>query len=162
MIEYLSDMWALALEGELQGVWFWAAVYTFVVGVGSLSYQVRIRNWPAVQGNLSHAAVEKWGIPDIVASEQDYTAKAQYTYEVDGQSYEGRRVSPWVIVATTNLRALLAYQLKGIEASPDGAVKVLYNPRNPAKSFLIAPGWVGLCVTLLVALGPAIGYMMRF
>ena len=41
-------------------------------------------------------------------------------------------------------------------------VKVFYNPRNPAKSFLIKPSKIGFFITLLCAVLPVIYYINRF
>ena len=162
MLDYIEAMWALAARGQLQGVWFWAAVYAFVLGAYSLVNQLRTRRWPWVQGELLAADVDRFGVTENVRSDQEYAAGAIYRYEVDGQRYEGRRVSPWRIVASHNARFVLAKQMSGIQRTAEGGVKVFYSPRKPRKSFLIVAGVPGLVITSLVCLLPAALFYLRF
>ncbi len=128
-------MWQLAIQGETQGVWFYAALYTLAVCSYSLFFQIRTRKWPNVAGQLNSLGVVKFGGTETSLSEQDYRSKALYTYHVDGVVYEGKRVSPWVVVASHNARFVLDKQHAAIEHLPNGSVKVFYNPHNPKKAF---------------------------
>ena len=161
-MQYFQEMWTLALDGELRGIWFWAAVYTMVVCLYSLIFQVRTRTWPSTEGELSSLSVKKFGATDPILSDQDYKSTALYQYEVDGVSLEGTKVSPWVFVTSHNARVILEKQMKSIQHLPDGKVKVFYNPRKPKKSFLIVAGRVGIAVTIAIAVLPLIGYTLRF
>ncbi|WP_157694103.1 DUF3592 domain-containing protein [Hydrogenophaga crassostreae] len=155
-------MWQQLWQGEAQAIIFWAAVYCFLIGLFSLTYQLRIRSWRVASGVLAKAGLERWGGPEWVKSDQQYSLKAAYVYRVDGRVHEGHRVSSWVMVASHNARFLLESQLKGVQRHADGTVSVFYNPRRPHKSFLIRPGVVGMLVTCVLMLGPAFYYWERF
>ena len=87
---------------------------------------------------------------------------ALYEYEVDGTSYENSRISPWVIVASHNLRSILHRQLNRISVGPDGKIAVFYNPQHPEKSVLIKPGAVGRLITLTIGIAPITLYAARY
>ena len=53
LVVYFQDMWRFAVEGQAQGVWFWAAFYTFIVCLWSLIFQLRTRYWPCTPGELA-------------------------------------------------------------------------------------------------------------
>lgn len=160
MLTYLQEMWYLATQGHLQGVWFWAAFYTFLVCAYSVSYQLRVRNWPSTLGTLQRARISEFGAPELVRSERVYHADTSYTYTIQGDEYTGHRVSPWIIL--TNMTALLNYQLKRISSTENGKVKVFYHLHKPQKSYLLLPGMIGVGITLVLSLLPAIGYYLRF
>ncbi len=162
MIDYVKDMWALALDGDRQGVLFLVAVYALVICVYSFVRQLLVRQWPCVSGVLLDAAVKQWGGTEPLVSEQDYKVDSLYEYVVSGQTFRGTRVSPWVIVASHNARFLLRRQLNKIRRHKDGSVDVFYNPKKPEKSFLIRPGMTGLLVTLAFAVLPSIYYALEF
>jgi hypothetical protein len=159
---HTQTMWEQLWQGEVQAIVFWGAVYCFVVGLFSLVYQLRIRRWPVASGVLAKAGVQRWGGPEWVQSDQQYSLDAAYVYRVDGRVYEGHRVSSWVMVASHNARFLLESQLKGVQRHADGTVSVFYNPKRPHKSYLIRPGMVGLLVTWILIVGPAFYYWQRF
>lgn len=154
MTDYVAQMWALAADGERQGVFFFIAMYTFAVGGYSSVRQWMARRWPCVQGDLIDAGVKAVGGPARWRSDQDYRLGSTYRYVVDGQTYEGKRVSPWVVVASHNARFLLRRQIEQIRCDAEGRVTVFYDPGRPEKSFLMRPGLVGLAVTLMIALVP--------
>jgi len=117
----------------------------------SLAYQLRIRAWPVTNGKLLEADTRIIGGHDARRpSETDYINSVAYAYSVDGESYVGDRFSPWVVVASHNLKRLLEKQLDDVETG--GNVPVRYNPKKPAKSFLKKPGLAGLLVTSVFAL----------
>ena len=159
---YIQQMWELALKGEIQGVWFWGAVYTLAVCGYSLIFQLRTRSWPFTTGELVEAEVEKFGATDPVKSNQEYVSKALYRFTVSGVDYEGTRISPWVFVASHNARAILKKQMSAIYRYPGGKVKVFYNSGNPQKSFLIVAGRVGIFITLVIAALPFVSYVIRY
>ena len=159
---YLEEMIRLAAAGELQGIWFWAAVYTSAVCTYSLWFQLRTRYWPSADGELTSLGVRRFGGGEWAKSDREYAGTANYTYDVDGVRYEGSRISPWAMVVSYNVRALLRYQLSGVQKLPNGRVRVYHHPRNPGKSYLIVAGWVGISVTLMVAVLPGATYFFRF
>ena len=160
MISYLHEMWHLASSGQLQGIWFWAAVYVFLACLYSVSYQLRVRSWPSTPGTLHRARISEFGAPELIRSERIYHADTSYTYTIKGAEYTGHRVSPWILL--TNMTALLNYQLKKISSNENGKVKVFYKPGKPQKSYLLLPGIIGLGITFLLGILPAIGYFVRF
>lgn len=162
LISYFQEMWQLALQGELQGIWFWAALYTLIFLTYSLIFQLQTRTWPSTQGELIKAGVEKFGATERVTSDQDYMSEALYHYSVSGTAYEGTRISPWVIVASHNARFVLEKQMSSIQKYPDGKVKVFYNPKKPKKSFLIIAHKVGIFITFFIGILPAVLYFFKF
>ena len=155
-------MWQLAIQGHKQGIWFWAALYTFIICTYSLVLQVRTRYWPVAQGELAKSRVEKFGATDLVKSDQNYVSKALYKFNVSGVTYEGTRISPWIFVASHNAMFVLEKPMSSIERLPDGRVKVFYNPNNSNKSFLIIAGKTGICITLLISVLPLISFYIKY
>ncbi|AWI79286.1 hypothetical protein CEW87_07855 [Parazoarcus communis] len=162
MIEYATDMWALAFEGDKQGVLFFVVVYALIVCLYSFFRQVLIRRWPVAKGRLLSASVEKWGISELVLSDQDYKVDSLYEYHVSEKSYQGKRVSPWIIIASHNARFLLKKQLNGVQKNEDGTVNVFYHPKNPAKSYLVKPGFFGMAINLCIAVLPLLLYAYEY
>lgn len=161
-MNYIQEMWRLALEAEPQGVLFWAAVYTFVVCSYSVLFQIRTRSWPVAEGELVQAGVRMFGPRDLVLSNQDYVSKALYHYRMSGVVYEGTRVSPWIFVASYNMRFILEKQMSSVQQCPNGKVKVFYNPKKPQKSYLIIAGKVGIVITSLIGLAPIVLYVFKY
>lgn len=162
MIDDVQGMWALALNGDRQGVLFFVAVYAFVVCFYSFVRQLMTRQWPCVRGTLLDASVQTFGGPEALASNRDYKVDSRYEYVVSGQTYCGTRVSPWIIVASHNARFVLQQQLSKIHRHEDGTVDVFYNPKKPGKSYLVRPGVGGMMVTLAFAVVPFIYYWYAF
>jgi len=106
--------------------------------------------------------VDKVGGTDPVLSHQDYAVRALYEYSVGGVVYQGIRVSPWVMLASHNAKILLEKQMRGIDKSEDGSVKVFYNPNYPKKSFLIKPGRIGIMITFILSVAPIWLYWIRY
>ena len=162
MIDYLTSMWGLAINGQKQGVIFFAALYALAMLGYSFVYQLRIRTWPSTRGTLTKATLGKVGGTDLVVSRQEYAASALYEFDVGNITYRGSRISPWVLLASHNARFFLEKQLRGIERYEDGRVKVFFNPKNPNKSFLIRPSAPGLAVTATVAVAPIALYWFSY
>ena len=162
LYQHVQTMWHLLWQGNEQAVVFWGAIYLGLVGFASLIFQVHVRGWPSTNGVLVHADLAPWGGPTWARSDQQYKLDGLYRYQVDGQTFEGHRVSPWVVVASHNARFVLKQQLKGVDRRPDGTVTVYFNARRPHKSYLVRPGLAGIMVTLVVAVGPLGYYWSRF
>ncbi len=162
MIEYTCDMWALASEGEKQGVLFFIAVYMLVMCLYSLFRQILIKQWPTTIGVLESASLEKWGATERVLSDQEYKVDSLYKYQVSGKWHQGTRVSPWIIIASYNARVLLKKQLKSIQKNEDGTVNVFFNPKRPEKSYLVKPGVFGMAITLGIAVLPLVLYLYEY
>lgn len=162
MLNYFEQMWQLASQGKLQGIWFWAAAYALLVCTYSLVFQWQISRWPETVGELQHLSVERFGSSSNEPSEQSYLSQALYRYRVNGKEYEGTRVSPWIFVVSHNARAVLRHQLKAVSYIGENQVTVFYHPGKPEKSYLIKPGIKGMLATFLCAILPFIGYLERF
>lgn len=161
ILNYFQQMVDLASEGELQGIWFWASCYMLVVCLYSAYFQIRTRFWATTVGNIHNLGLKKFGISNDL-SEQQYRGKALYSYSVNGQTYEGTRISPWVFVTNYNAKGLLLKQLAGIDMPTKDTVTVYYNPNKPQKSFLLKASKFGILVTLTSAVAPFLGYVSRF
>lgn len=159
---YLQSMWQLAMAGSTQGLYFWIAAYTFLVCGYSTIYQIRTRYWPCVRGQLLKADLSYYDAKDWVRSNQNYVADALYSYSVNGADYQGKRVSPWLMVASHNARFVLQRQLAKIDVQPDGCVQVFYKPTNPKKSFLIVANTPGIVITLMISILPLAGYIWHY
>jgi hypothetical protein len=154
MIDFFSEQWTLLMAGERQAVFFWISLYCFLILGYSSVRQLRCRRWPSVWGRLEKSGLRKVGGTAWSKSDQEYATDALYHYEVDNEHYEGKRVSPWIVIASHNARFVLEKQMAKIHTRGEDEVRVFYNPRNPRKSFLILPGWFGLAVCLAGALLP--------
>ncbi|MDX8381865.1 MAG: hypothetical protein R8M14_07125 [Ghiorsea sp.] len=122
IIFYFQDMWQLAMQGQTQGVWFYAALYVFIVCCYSLIFQVRTRSWPYTVGKLNALGIMKFGTTGCVVSHQDYTANALYKYDESGVIYNGTKISPWIFEASHNARIILDQQMASVQQLPDGKV----------------------------------------
>jgi len=161
LIIYFQEMWQLAISGKAQGILFWFAFYMFIVCFYSLILQIRMNSWPFVQGELVKFGLDKFGA-SMVKSDQNYWADALYNYSVSGVDYSGTRVSPWLMLVSHNLRFILEKQMSYVQRSPDGTVKVFYNPNNPKKSYLIIAGKIGIGITLLISVLPLILFYYEY
>gem|GEM_PF-495812 len=161
LINFTQEMWQLVINGQAKGVFFCFALYIFIACFYSLIFQIRMRCWPFVYGELLEVEVDKFGA-SISTSDQDFVARALYRYKVSGVNYDGTRVSPWLMLVSYNLRFLLEKQMSYIQRSSDGKVKVFYNPNKPQKSFLIIAGKVGIVITLLICVLPLILFYFKY
>ncbi len=162
MLEALVDTMRAALEGDKQSLLLIAAVYMLLVCGYSVLYQVRMSRWPGVSGKLRYLDIELFGARERALPNRQYHADALYEYRVDGRSYENSKISPWVMVASHNVRFLLHRQLRRVSVGPEGEVIVYYNPRRPQKSALIKPGPVGQWITVLIGVAPLALYVSRY
>ncbi len=135
------------------------AVYSLLVGAFSLFHYTRIGRWPSVIGALNSAAVAGQ-TPSAVSSDRNYSAEVSYQYNIEGKSYEGSRLSPFLVMATHNLRSLIRHQMKGIEIIQDGGVRVFYNPARPEKSYLISTSSIGYASIISIMFLPLVAYLI--
>jgi hypothetical protein len=161
IISYIQQMWLLATSGDTQGVWFFAALYIFIVATYSVAFQLYTRSWPCTQGALLNLGSDEFGA-SFRRSDQNYVTRALYRYRVGGTDYEGHRLSPWVIVASHNARFVLRWQRRNVQPTSAGCIGVYYNPRNPKKSYLKVAGRAGICFTMLLALLPLLSFYLRY
>jgi len=76
---------------------------------------------------------------------------AYYIYDVEGKTYHGKRVSPWIIVASHNAKFILKDQLSKVETYTENKVIIFYKPSNSDKSWLISPSKLGVFITILIS-----------
>ncbi len=155
MANTLNSFFERVMSGDEQAILIVVAAYFALMGLISLTYQVRILSWPMINGTLVRSDLSRWGASNR-ADEQDYEAEVTYHYRVDGKHYEGKRLSPWYMLVSANMRFLLRWQLAGITRLTPEDVAVFYNPSAPKKSYLIKPGKAGLCVTAAMVVLPII------
>jgi len=161
MIEYFEQMWALATDGQAQGVFFWGSLYVCMMLLYSLVYQIKVTYWPGTKGELIDERIREFGHA-YAPSDKDYAASVSYKYVVDGKEYVGKRLSPWLFITNNNAKYILKKQLKLIFRLSDGVVMVYYNPRKPNKSYLIKPGLFGKFLTVFLAIIPILTYWLKY
>lgn len=161
IIYYLEKMWMLASEGNTQGVFFWASLYTLLMMLYSLMFQFKVSSWPSTNGKLIEKDITEFGY-SFAPSGKEYRVKIAYKYTVDDCEYFGNRLSPWLFVTSNNATFILKKQLNKIANQIDGSVKVFYNPKNPGKSFLIKPGTKGKLITGVLSVVPPILYWLKY
>ena len=152
MENFLQDLMA----GDKDAIVVVITAYFLLMTGWSLVQQIRTRAWPSTVGQLASLGTRKFGVAEVQPADQDYVNKAHYSYRVDGREYTGTRVSPWIIVASHNAKALLENELKGVNVSADGSVEVFYNPLKPHKAFLIKPGYFGMAFTAAIGALPLV------
>lgn len=151
---HLGEVINRAIHGDAKSILLLFAIYFLVVCAFSLRHQLRMRAWPETRGKLLYSRMEHVAGFEWDPSDKSYAADALYEYQVDGKTYQGKKISPWVMVASHNARFVLQKQLRRIEAGPANEVCVYYNPRKPSQAVLIKPGNAGIAVTVIVALFP--------
>ncbi len=161
VLNYAQQMLELAKEGKLQGIWFWASFYMLAVCLYSTFFQIQTRYWVSTRGTLHKLGVETFGSSNEL-SEQEYFGKALYSYNVEGQAFQGTRISPWIFVTNHNARGLLIKQQTKINKTAQNGVTVYYNPKRPKKSFLLKANKVGIVATIIAAIAPFMSYIVRF
>lgn len=105
-MEIIHSFFEELLDGDKQALFIASSAYIILVGFISLLYQWRVKSWPMAIGTLETAEVSGWGVPRA-DDEQTFAAKVEYTYTVDGKDYSGKRLSPWTVLATYNLRFII-------------------------------------------------------
>ena len=145
-------------NGDTHAILIVTTTYFVMAGLLSLILSLRIRSWPMVRGTLVHSNLGAMS-PSMRASDVNYSADLQYNYLVDDNHYQGKRLSPAVIVASANLRFLLTWQLRGITKFANDEIAVFYKPSNPKKSYLIKPGKIALSSTIGFTLLPILFWL---
>lgn len=162
LIDVITGTIASAVNGDEQSIVLLAAFYVLLVCSYSVVWQIRMNSWPNVTGRLEELGLRKFGATTWAITNQQYVGDALYTYCVDGKEYKGKRVSPWVMVASHNLRSLLRSQQNSVEVRGAGEVTVYYNPAKPGKSYLVSTGPVSQIFTALVGIGPLLFYLVKY
>ncbi len=143
------------LDGDKQAILIAASTYFILMGLMSLIYQLRVKSWPMTVGTLETAEISRWGVPRP-PSDQTYATKVEYTYTVNGEHYTGKRLSPWQIFVTYNLKFVIKWQMSRIIKTSADEVTVFYNPASPDKSYLIKPNTTSIITTIILFGLPAV------
>lgn len=107
----------------------------YLVGFGLLGYglrcaqlSVRAASWPKAEGVVKHIALHE----DKDSEGTTYHVNVQYSYTVDGVSYDGDRVAfGYAATSGRKMHEQLHERLAGAKT-----VQVRYDPANPAESCL--------------------------
>jgi hypothetical protein len=132
----LAELTNRIASGDPVALFVVVTFFCILATIFSLIYQWRVYRWPYVWGILEQARTQDLGGREIVEAERAFRNRVSYTYNVNGKTYKGHRLSAMTIVTNRNAKALLENQLKGV-TEKDGQVKVLYCPSKPSKSYLI-------------------------
>ena len=162
LIDEIKSTIVSAANGDEQSIVLLGAIYVLLVCIYSVVWQIRMNSWPNVSGRLEKLGLRKIGATKWAITDQEYVSDALYTYRVGGKEYKGKRVSPWVMVASHNLRSLLRLQQNIVEVRHGNEVTVYYNPGKPGKSFLVRTGPVGQIFTALIGIGPLLFYLVKY
>jgi hypothetical protein len=162
IIDPITSTIACAASGDQQSIVLLGAIYVLLACSYSVVWQLRVNSWPNVTGRLEKLGMRKLGATEWATTDQEYVSDVLYTYRVGGKEYKGKRVSPWVMVASHNLRGLLRLQQKGVEVRHGNEVTVYYKPEKPGKSFLVRTGPVGPIVTALIGIGPLLFCLIKY
>lgn len=106
------------------------ASYAVLTIMYSVWFVVSTRQWPYTEGKLIRADAKG------VRVGRGSTVDVEYTYELAGVEYTGRRLSP-LIFARGMSKSFVNKQIKQIQYCENGSIKVFYNPKKPQKSYLV-------------------------
>ncbi|MDJ0818797.1 MAG: DUF3592 domain-containing protein [Desulfobacterales bacterium] len=158
-MEQLGEVITGAMDGDAESILLIFALYFLMMCAFSVRYQLRMKAWPKTRGKLLHSRMEHVAGFEWDPADKLYATDAIYEYQVDGKIHQGKKVSPWVMVASHNARFVLQKQLSRIEVGPGNEVCVYYNPNKPSQAVLIKPSNLGIAVTVLFALFPLALYL---
>ena len=162
LVDYLEQMWTMALNGEAQGIFFFVVLYAFFVVGYSAVKQVLVLLWPSTTGLLESAEVRKVGLAERLKSTQDFVAAAVYHYSVDGVEYEGSQISTRAMLSSRNARFVLKRHLDYVREKANGELAVYYHPKKPAESILIKPSKLSIVFAFSLALLPICIYFREY
>lgn len=161
MFEAVQEFMDAVMRRDRDAVLLAISLYLWCVGMYCYVYLRRMARWPSTPGTTRRLGLRYFaGVRDWVQADQDYVLDGVYEYEVDGVRYQGSRVSPWPVKASHNFRGVLLCQLRGVEHTADGRIRVYYDPRRPKRSILILPGRKSFIAVLLIAWGPILLYIL--
>lgn len=149
-------------SGQLQTVvgWIFGGGFTFLgllfVIIGGFEFRqgLRTNDWPAAAGRIVESKIVERKVDGSSgrrrtrSSDRDYTVDVRYSYEVEGQKFEGDRLrygnESHDSRASANDEQLLYPQGK--------AVQVYYDPKTPSQSVLIKGiglSWLAMALGLM-------------
>ncbi len=114
----------------------------------------RVKTWPSADGNVIESkVVRKVSTDDEGNQSEGYDLAVAYQYAVGERTYTGERIA----LAETTYGSRQAAEERLARYRPGGAVRVKYDPANPASALLEESGavlvWVfaGIGAAMLVA-----------
>jgi hypothetical protein len=131
-----------------------------VAGLGVVGWPVlrtlRARMWPHVSGTVTESKVEADG--PAISDSTSYDHRLRYTYVVDGERYEGSRLSFFYFATHHSVAKAAKADAKRL---PRGAtIDVRYAPSNPADAVIDLDipwmWWAILWFAALFAVGGAL------
>jgi hypothetical protein len=116
-------------------------IVTLAAGIGLLLYSANTRKkaegsaqWPSVPGTITTSEVKESSSTDEDGQISfTYTPHIEYTYDVAGQTYTGKKVSFGAVLGHGNAGPA---QTAAARYPVQAPVQVFYNPANPADSVL--------------------------
>ena len=105
-------------------------LYALGITLYVLLFTKKLKEWPYVLGELTEIS-----IAPTTFEFRAVAGRVRYTYEVNGVVYKGKRLSPWTV--SGHVKNIISKQMAKIEYVSNDQVKVIYNPKNPSKSYLI-------------------------
>lgn len=124
-----------------------------VIGGFQLRQGMKTNGWPATAGTMIASEVD-----DDPTMDHDYTINVRYTYEVNGQKFEGDRLR----YGNKSYRSWASAKDEQLLFLPGREVQVYYDPTTPHQSVLIKGigfSWFALALGLM---GFVIGLVVMF
>ena len=162
IIQYLHEIWTMAVTGQAQGAFFFVASYAFLALGYSAVKQVRVLAWPSVQGKIERAEIKKVSLSERLKSTQDFVATAVYHYQVNGVEYEGNEISTRAMLSSRNARYVLKRHLEYVQQNANGELTVYYHPQKPVKAVLILPSRLSILFAFALCLLPMSLYLWEY
>jgi hypothetical protein len=147
MFQPLVSAFEAAAGGQIEGI---ITLVLFVSGLAcirSLFLQFSVDRWPTTTGVLRAAGVVQANASQF-ASDKRFIEDVEYEYEVDGEAYVGRTLSPWTVLSNT--RGIPQHRLRGL--FPGQSTTVIYHPKRHSRSYLTRAGHAGKVITVSLML----------
>jgi hypothetical protein len=159
-------------SGQLQTVvgWIFGGSFAFLgllfVIIGGFEYRqgLKTNDWPAAAGRIVESKIVEKKVDGSSGrrrsriSDRDYTVDVRYSYEVEGQKFEGDRLRYGNESHDSRASAMEEQSL----FAPGKEVQVYYDPKTPSQSVLIKGiglSWLGMVLGLMALV---IGLVVMF
>jgi hypothetical protein len=147
--------------------WIFGGGFTLLgllfVMIGGFEFRqgLRTNDWPAAAGKIIESKVSGSSgrrSPGSRSTNWDYTVDVRYSYEVDGQKFEGDRLR----YGNESHDSWISAKDEQSLYPPGKAVQVYYDPKTPNRSVLIKGiglSWLGMALGLMALV---IGLVVMF
>jgi hypothetical protein len=138
--------------------WIFGGGFTFlgllflIIGGFEFRQGLKANDWPAAAGGIVESKVTA-----TPGTDHDYTVNVRYSYEVDGQKFEGDRLR----YGNESHKWASAKEEQALYP-PGKAVQVYYDPKTPSQSVLIKGiglSWLAMALGLMALV---IGLVVMF